>query len=325
MNIYTIAQLAGVSKSTVSRVLSKNGSVSKKSYDKVMKIIEEYDYKPNQYAQILNRKSTNLIGIITPDIANPYFPEIIKYISDLASSYGYRVILCQCDSDSKSENDYLAMLSDMYVDGAILLCPTSEVKDSSYLHQIPIVTIDSVINKEIPYVCSDFYKGGFLAATKLVDNGCKNLLHISGNLKYYANMQRKQGFEAAIAQHTESIASNHLLSNMSYNRSYLEIRTFLENNPHIDGIFAGNDSLAFLILRILHELEIPVPQNIKLIGYDDNFMIPMVYPLLSTIHQPIEDVAKTATTTLISLIRNQQVQRENILDVTYIKRNTTSI
>ena len=179
IQIAEIAELAGVSKSTVSRVLSGNGSVSQKSYDKVMRVVNEIDYRPNPYARILNKKSTSLIGIIVPDIINPYFPQIIQ--------------------------DYF------------------------------------------------------------------------------------------------------------------------QTHPNIDGIFTDNDSIAFMVLRILHSLKIEVPSKMKIIGYDDNFMIPMIYPALSTIHQPVTQIGQLAAQTLINMINRQQINYQNILDVSYVKRNTTII
>ena len=325
MNINTIAKLSGVSKSTVSRVLSKNGSVSKESYEKVMQIINQYDYKPNRYARILNNMPTNLIGIITPDITNPYFPEIIKCITEIATEFGYRVILCNTDTKLKSEADYLNMLEEMQVDGTILLCPSTDLTNLSDYSHMPLVSIDAVINDDIPYVCSDFYKGGFIAGTKLIENNCKHILHITGHENFYANIQRKRGFEACLHQYKSDDIQFYLLSDISISTSYEKIKEYLTHNPQIDGIFTDNDSFAFTVLRILNELNMPVPNKVKVIGYDDNFMIPMVFPLLSTIHQPISDIGKTAITTLLNLINNQQIKRINILDVQYIKRNTTVI
>lgn len=321
MNISTIAQLANVSKSTVSRVLSKNGSVSKEAYQRVMKVVQETGYRPNQYARILNKKSTNLIGIIAPDITNPYFPQIIQCIGEVATTSGYRVILCT--ADTKSENEYLDMLEDMHVDGTILLCPTTDLSDLTRFERQQFVSVDAVINDTVPFVCSDFYKGGFIAATKLVENGCKKILHISGHDYYYANIQRQHGFNMGVKQYENSNVQAILLSGVSNSTAYDIIKRFLLNNPAIDGVFAGNDSIAFIVLRILNELNIHIPESMKVIGYDDNYMIPMVYPLLSTIKQPISDIGKTAVTTLINMIHNQQVTRENILNVDYIKRNTT--
>ena len=324
MNINTIAKLSGVSKSTVSRVLSKHGSVSAESYEKVMKVVNENNYTPNRYARILNNMPTNLIGIISPDITNPYFPEIIECITNIATSKGYRLILCNTDTSSQSEISYLNMLKEMQVDGAILLCPTNEIELLSF-SDLPIVSIDSIINEDIPYVCSDFYKGGYIAGAKLIENGCKKILHISGHDNFYANIQRKNGFNAAISQAKKVDIEIFNLSNLSTSSCYKEIKSFIIEHKGIDGVFADNDSFAFTVLRIFNELAIAVPEKACVIGYDDNFMIPMVYPLLSTIHQPIKEIGATAITTLIDLILNHQIKRTNILDVNYIKRSTTRI
>lgn len=324
LNINTIAKLSGVSKSTVSRVLSKNGSVSKEAYEKVMRVINENHYTPNRYARILNNMPTHLIGIVSPDITNPYFPEIIECITTIASDNGYRVILCNTNKNNNTEISYLGMLREMQVDGTILLCPTNDI-DLSDIQDMPIVSIDSIINENIPYVCSDFYKGGYIAGSKLLENGCRNILHISGTENFYANIQRRNGFEAALMNCKSRKLNLERLSNLSTSSCYNEIKEFIISHPDIDGVFADNDSFAFSVLRILNELSISVPDRISVIGYDDNFMIPMVYPLLSTIHQPITEIGATAITTLLDLIKNHQIKRTNILDVSYVKRNTTKV
>lgn len=290
-----------------------------------MKIVKEYNYKPNQYARILNKKSTNLIGVIAPDITNPYFPQIIQSISGVANEKGYQVILCTTNSAGNSELDYLEMLQDMRVNGTILLCPSDSITDLSAYEDQAIISIDSVINDKIPYVCSDFYKGGYIAAAKLIENDCKNILHVSGRKCYYANVQRRAGFDAAIKNSASDSIKFDTLEEISHGNAHTAISQYLDEHPDIDGIFADNDSFAFTVLHLLNEKKIKTPKQVKVIGYDDNYMIPMVYPLLSTIHQPITDVGICAANTLISMINQQQIMKKNILDVSYIKRNTTIV
>lgn len=324
ITISTIAELAGVSKSTVSRVITNHENVSDKTRRKVLQIMADNNYTPNRYAQILNNKSTKLIGVIVPDISNPYFPEIIQQIEYIATTNDYKIILCNTNNRAKSEYEYLDMLSEMRADGTILLCPTSKINDLSAYEDQAIVSIDSIINKKHPYVCSDFYKGGYIAGKKLIENGCKNVLHVSGHSYFYANIARRKGFDTAISS-SEDITRYKVLSDLSISRGYTRIKSYLLDHPEVDGIFADNDSIAFTILRILNELKIKIPESIKVIGYDDNFMIPMVYPLLSTIRQPIKEIGTIAANTLISMVNRQQVNYENILDVEYIKRDTTLV
>lgn len=323
LNLSDIAKLAGVSKSTASRVLSNHEHVSEKSRAKVMAVVEKVNYKPNQYARILNNKSSQIIGIVVPDLMNPYFPEIIQHIERFASEKGFRIILCNTKASGKSEYYYLDMLEEMHVDGTILIAPSNEITEINKYQRQAIISIDGIINKKCPYVSSDFYKGGFIAAQKLIENGCKNILHVSGKDSYYPNICRRKGFIEGINR-CANIHAFEVLSDLSLSKTHDVLYDYLNSN-NVDGIFADNDSIAFSILRVLGELNINTPDQIKLIGYDDNFMIPMVYPLLSTIHQPIEKVAEIATTTLINMINKYQISLQNIVDVEYIKRDTTSV
>ncbi|MCI9270562.1 MAG: hypothetical protein HFH11_05365 [Dorea sp.] len=128
-------------------------------------------------------------------------------IQTVCSKHSYRILLCITESGSKNEVEYLDMLENMRADGTILLCPTTRMKDISKYDRQAIISVDAVINDKIPNVCSDFYKGGYLAANKLVENGCKNILHISAHNYYYANEQRHMGFETGIKEHLNSIQS----------------------------------------------------------------------------------------------------------------------
>ncbi len=324
LNLSDIAKLAGVSKSTASRVLSNHDHVSEKSRAKVMAIVEELNYKPNQQARMLNNKSSQTIGIIVPDLMNPYFPEIVQHIEQFLSEKGFNIILCNTKASGKSAYYYLDILEEMRVDGTILIAPSIEITEIEKYQRQSIVSIDGIINDKCPYVASDFYKGGFLAAQKLIENGCKSILHISGKQNYYPNICRSKGFTEGIAKFS-TIQTVEVLSDLSSSKTYNAVYDYLSSENKIDGIFADNDSIAFSVLRVFGELNIDTPNQIRLIGYDDNFMIPMVYPLLSTIHQPIEKVAEIAVTTLTSMINNQQISLQNIVDVEYIKRNTTFV
>ena len=248
---------------------------------------------------------------------------MIQEIEHEGKKYGYKIILCVSGSDSKTEYEYMDMLEEMRVDGTILLCPTTYITDLSAYARQSILSVDGIVNENIPYICSDFYKGGYLAATKLLENNCTNILHISGRSYFYPNIKRRQGFEAGISNSSIKFNTYELLSDLSMSKGLKTISDYLCEHPDVDGIFTDNDSIAFMVLRILNELHVPVPEKIKVIGYDDNFMIPMVYPALSTIHQPIAKIGTLAATTLINMINKQKINYENILDVSYICRETT--
>lgn len=323
ITINDIAKICGVSKATVSRVLSNHENVSEKTRQKVLQVIKENNYEPNRSAQMLNKKASKLIGIIVPDITNPYFPQLVQEIEQAVAVKGYNIILSNTVGEKNNKN-YIHMLQNLQVDGIIVIVPSPmTVYDENV--RVPVLSLDGILHEDVPYIASNFYKGAYLAGEKLVNNGCKNILHLSGQSHYHANVLRENGFRDGIkaASNSENIIVGKFETNLSESKNYENVKNFFKSNNDIDGIFADNDSIGFTALRILNELKMNIPEDIQIIGYDDNFMIPMVYPLLSTIKQPIKEMGIIAGNTIINMINDVAVNKESILDVIYIKRDTT--
>jgi len=324
ITINTIAKLSGVSKATVSRVLTKHPNVSEKTREKVLKVIKEQNYQPNRTAQMLNKKASKLIGVIVPDITNPYFPQLVQEIEQAVSQKGYSIILANTVG-AKEKKNYIKMMQSMLVDGVIVIVPSSMTEYDDSI-TVPVISLDGILHEDVPHIASDFYKGAFVAGEKLVQNGCRNILHLSGQSHYHANVLRANGFLDGIesAKGSNVIEFGKFETDLSESKNYEDLKTFFKEHKNIDGIFADNDSIGFTALRIFNELNVKIPEEVQLIGYDDNFMIPMVYPLLSTIKQPIKEMGIIAANTMIKMLDNIEVKKENILDVIYIKRNTTT-
>lgn len=324
VTINTIAKLSGVSKATVSRVLSNHPNVSEKTRQKVLEIIREHNYQPNRTAQMLNKKASKLIGVIVPDITNPYFPQLVQEIEQAVAQKGYSIILSNTVG-AKEKKNYIHMMQSMQVDGVIVIVPSPMTTFDEDI-TVPVISLDGILHDDVPHIASNFYKGGFLAGERLVQNGCRNILHLSGQSHYHANVLREKGLRDGIesARGNIEIDIGKFETDLSESENYENVKSFFKKHQNIDGIFADNDSIGFTALRILNELNISIPEQIQIIGYDDNFMIPMVYPLLSTIKQPIKEIGIIAANTIINMIDKKQVKKENVLDVIYVKRDTTT-
>lgn len=315
-----IAKMAGVSEATVSRALNNKTDVSKKTKEKILKIIDDHNYVPNSIARNLYTSTSNVVGVIVPDLINPYFPEIIQVIDTTLSEYGYNVMLFNTLNSDDIENKHIRNISSLQLSGLVIIAPNIHSKKFINLN-IPIITIDGILNDVIPYITSDFFNGARLAVSKLIENGCKKVLHVAGPLLYYSSFERYNGF---IEQCKRSGIEYETIQTKLNTDDHLLIRDFFDNNRDIDGVFAANDSIAFTCIKALSELGISIPNQMKIIGYDDNFMANVVNPPLSTIAVPITKMGREASITLLHMIKNEPYQKDHIIEPSYIKRNTTN-
>ncbi len=322
--IKDVAKKAGVTVTTVSRVLNNRGYISEATRKKVYKVMEELNYQPNELARSLYRGKSNLIGLIIPTVSHPFFGELSAYIEGYAHSKGYKILLCNSQLEREKEKEYVEMLKRHQVDGIIMASHTIEVDDYSRVN-LPIVTFDRRIKEKIPYVSSDNYQGGKLATNLLIDKGCKEIAHICGNLSLdlLAN-KRNEAFvftakERGIKYYTVQTEIN-VFETKQYERLILDL---FNEHPNLDGIFAGSDLMAASAIKICYQLKKEIPDEVRIIGYDDINIASLVTPQITTIKQPIEKMSKLAMEILIKQMNKEKVNVENILPVTLQERETT--
>jgi DNA-binding LacI/PurR family transcriptional regulator len=321
--IRDVAKSAQVSVATVSRVINKSGYVHPDTVKKVMNVIEELNYKPSSIAVSLNNKKTKTIGLILPDIRNPFFPELSKGIEDLAKESGYTVILCNSDGNIEDELKHIKILEQKYVDGIILASNTLEYSHIQEYSK-PIVLLDRTIKEQVSSVSSQNFLGAQLATKHLLEIGCKRIAHICGPKDVMTAKQRLEGYMDIIGN--EDWFSNQLIENGDYNikPAYQATMNLFDKNPDIDGIFAGNDLMAVGCLKALHKLGKSVPEDVALIGFDGIDFTEITIPELSTIAQPIYEMGYVAMKMLIDQMESEQVQKENkLLDVKLVVRDST--
>ncbi len=191
--IRDVAKKAGVSVATVSRFLNGNGYVSQEAATAVEAAVKELNYELNTVARSLTTKKSNLIGLILPDITNPFFPELARAVEDVALTYGYTVVLCNSDEDPKKEKNYIETLKKKYIAGFIVTSNQLDAPHYSNL-KLPVVALGRVINERIPTVVSNNRQGGFMGAQALVDRGSKNLLFLRGPEEFGSANDRYIGF-----------------------------------------------------------------------------------------------------------------------------------
>lgn len=319
-----MAAQTGLTVTTVSRVLNNRGYISDETREKVYAAMKQLNYRPNEVARSLSKKSSNTIGVIVPHIRHPYFADMISNLENVASERGYKIILCNSHGAEHKEREYLEMCSSNRVAGVILFSAGVDVEEFVNSN-IPIVAVERFLESGTAVVECDNRQGGCLTAKQLIESGCKHLLHISGiNENAMPADDRARGFIEVCEQH--GIAHAEVSTNL-YQYNQLEYHDFLEEllnaDPQIDGIFASSDLIAAQILQVCAKQGKKVPQDLKIVGFDDVNVAQLTVPRITTIHQPIKEIAENAVSILISASEGKTVPKKTLLPVSLVIRETT--
>ncbi|GMB09372.1 LacI family DNA-binding transcriptional regulator [Thermolongibacillus altinsuensis] len=321
--IRDVAKLAGVSVATVSRVLNQNGYVNEETEKRVRQAIEQLNYKPNEVARTLFKKTSKTIGLIVPDISNPFFPELVRAVEDVTNIYDYTVILCNSDEKIEKEKEYIEVLKQKYVDGIILTTNQLELAEVSEL-DVPVVVLDRPLNHSFPSVIADNYGGARLATRHLYEIGCRRIAHIQGPLHVVNAMERFKGYRDEMQELGLWDEDLVILGNYQLNQTKEAVLQALKEQE-IDGIFAGNDVMAVGALKAVQQLGLRVPGDVAIIGYDGIPLTEMTTPELSTISQPIYEMGAIAARLLVKKIEGQPLEQiHHVLPVKLVQRQSTS-
>ncbi|MEN6595309.1 MAG: LacI family DNA-binding transcriptional regulator [Clostridiaceae bacterium] len=318
-----VAERAGVTVTTVSRMLNNRVQISPKTRDKINRAIKELDYQPNELARSLSKKSSQMIGLIIATANNYFFCKVINSIERYTAMYGYKLLLCISNHETEKEVEYFSMLKAHKVAGVILASHTQNLE--KYLNfTAPIIAFDRTLSPHIPSVCSDNFNGGVLAANHLLEKHCKRPayfrdtqktgMHASFRYDGFAETFRGHGIEPIIYS-----APPECFISMRYEDS---IRAFFRDHPEIDSVFTSNDIIAMQILRYCAQNGISVPGQLKVIGYDDTDLSSFCYPALTTISQPVDDNCRFAVESIVNF-KEKSIPISTVFPVRLIQREST--
>lgn len=319
-----VAREAGLTVSTVSRILNNRGYISKEARLKVEEAMKKLNYQPNEVARSLHSKSTNTIGLIVPHIRHPYFAEMISNLEYQANQKGYKLLLCNSQSIREKEKEYIDLCTSNKAAGIILCSGTVDARVFDKI-DIPVITMERFLDNKTASVECDNRQGGALAAQKLISCGCRNLLHIGniGTIPMPADM-RTEGFREVClrekASFLEFSTEEEQYNNMKYDEM---IESILRKHPETDGMFLNSDVMAAQALQVCRKLHIPVPDRMKIIGFDDVNIASLTTPQLTTIHQPVKEMAEIAINLLHDSVSGKLVAKRTVLPVYLVERETT--
>ena len=329
--IYDVAKKAGVSIATVSRVLNNSSAVSERTRQQVKKAIEDLNYTPNVIASALTKKSTLTLGLLIPDISNPFFSELSRGVEDASNDFGFNTVMCNTDYSSEKEATYISLLRQKSVDGFII--STAHYNDQNVIsllkENVPLVLLGRDIEDSEGYpvdvVGSDNVKGGYIATKHLIELGHEKIACLLGPPQIKVNLEREFGYikameEAKLKVYHEIVGYGDFKLEFGYKKT-LKI---LKGHIKPTAFFAANDLTALGVIRALKTLDISVPKNVSVVGYDNTILAEMTDPPLTTVNQQMRKMGYLATELLIKKIKGERTVNERVvLDIDLVVRKST--
>lgn len=327
----TIAESTGFSTSTVSRVLSgkaESGRISLKTAETIRQAAEKIGYTPNILAQNLRNGKTNTIGLVVPDISNPYFAEIASVIVAEARRNDYTTIVTDTMGSETIQEDSAKALISRKVDGMIVVPCGSRagfLEDISRLF-VPVILIDRYYaDSTLPYVASNNYQGGFDGTNLLLLHGHRKIACIQGPLSSMPNLRRIDGYRAALkkagAEGCELIVGN----DFTVQNGYIEMKILLNMKERPTAVFALSNTIGLGAIKAIHEAGLRIPEDISLVSFDNNVYLDYLVPAVTRIGQRVDEMGKMAVKLLMESIRGQHVPASQIeLSTETILRDSVS-
>jgi DNA-binding LacI/PurR family transcriptional regulator len=303
LTISDVARRASVSPATVSRVLNGDPRVGEAYRTRVLRAVEELDYRPNVLARNLRRQRTATIGVVVPDIENPHFGELVRSVEDQAFDAGYRVLVCNTDETPEKQRAYLEALIDERVLGVIISPSDPGGEQISRLLdlRIPIVACDrEVTDPRADAVLADNVKAMRIATDVLVAEGHERIAFIGGRTDVETGAERQAGYEMGMrAAELEPLVVD---GDFRLERAEAAVAGLLEREPRPTALIVGNNLMTLGALRAVRAAGLRVPTDIALLGVDDPPWSALVDPPLTTLAQPVRAMAADAMELLLQRV-----------------------
>jgi LacI family transcriptional regulator len=323
ITIKDIAKKANVSIATVSRVMNnKADDIREETKQRVLNVIKEHDYQPNSIARSMVTKKTATIGLIIPDIRNPFFPELVRGVEDFSKINNYSVILCNSDGDIEREKEYLNLMKEKSVDGVIYTYAYGgfdDCIDEILNNKIPIVLLDrSRDDEKFSRVSIDNEKAGYIATKHLIELSHENIGCITGPDYIMGSRDRLKGYKSALKEAGLAINQAFIKTgDYQMEGGYLAAKELLKEN-RVTAIFAFNDLMAFGVYQAAQEFGLTIPDDLSVVGFDNIKYNQLLQPKLTTIEQPTYRMGQLATEILLNQIKNN---KNNQIDSIYLEPN----
>lgn len=328
-SIKDVAKEAGVSIATVSRVLNDIDVVNEDTKKKVLDAIKKLGYRPNIVARSLKTQKTKTIGILVPDISSQFYPDIVRGAEDVSNIYDYNVILCNSDFDPDKEREYLRVLKEKMVDGVIYMSSSLNDDILDLINELDLKTVlveTKDENETLPSVTIDNISAVMDGTKYLIEAGMKNFAFI-GVEEDAKNAwgDRFTGFKKALKEANLSVDEDLVyLESLKVKAGYMGAKKFINSGKKFDAIVCASDEIAIGAINELREAGIKVPEDVSVIGFNNNYTASIFYPKITTISQPSYDMGSVAMRMLIKILNKKELeQAQYVLDYEIIKRNSS--
>jgi len=328
VTIYDVAKMAGVSASTVSRVVNNKGNVNAKTRDRIMKLLAEHNYIPNEAARGLVKQASHMIGVLITDIRTTQHTDGIYYIERELSMHGYTCLIHNTGRDEKNWVNYIQLLSQRKIEALILMgsiYQSDVVKNAIalYLPSIPVVICNGYFNAPNVYgILADELNGVTDAVALLHQKGKKHPAFLM-NQTTPSNEQKKLGYEAGMARFFPSEEPIEYECGNDIAVISQTTREMMARHPQIDSIIYSEDRLAIIGLRTLADLGKRVPNDVAVVGINNSDYAQLSIPSLTSLDNMLYDVSMTAARNILALLSDQRVSKKMLICAEIIERQST--
>ncbi|SDW78632.1 LacI family DNA-binding transcriptional regulator [Paenibacillus sp. CF384] len=303
--IYDVAREAGVSIAAVSQVINGKGKISEERRASIISVMEQLNYKPSLIASALTGKKTYTLGLLIPDISNPFFAEIARAVEDQGDVHGYSLVICSTDNKDERVERYLNLLQQKSVDGIIIGTgiDSGELLDKLQKKSIPFALIAREMpGHDLATVVVDDYEGGRMAARHLLDLGHTRMAVLAEHPKVMSSQERIRGFQdevieagLQIPEYMVKMSGHDLVRDGRRGASEL-----LRYADRPTAVFCCNDLLAIGALQAAKEMSVRVPEELSIVGFDNTILATVTDPLLTTVSQPTEQMGQLVVDLVLS-------------------------
>ncbi len=330
ITIKDVAQKAKVSVATVSRVLNNKPDVSNETKEKIINLIDKLGYNPNSMARGLVLQKTYTIGLVIPDICNPFFPDIARAVEDTARKMGYTVIFYNTDNHEDEEKKAVEVLMARQVDGLIVSLSINEANKQIIgelkKKDFPLVQIDrKIFETNYTSITIDNMLSAYKATSHLIDLGHTRIVHITGDMHTQTGQERLEGYKKALKDNEIVVRNDYILQG-DYNQKYSQeaLRKLIKSSIRPTAIFAAYDLMAVGTYKLIRDCGLTIPGDISIVGHDNIELASLVTPSLTTMSQPKYQMGQLATKFLVKEIEGKVFNKGDfVLDTEIIKRKST--
>ena len=317
--IKDVAKHAGVGIGTVSRVINNEKAVGEETRKKVIESMNTLNYSPNNMASQLRKNETRIIALLVPVINHPFFAKLAYYIEDEADKFGYSTILVSSQQRVEKEAEIIRRIKQKKVDGAVFV--THYVHEEDDLKGCPIISIDRLLGKDIPYVTSDNYESTKRAITHMIERGAKKVGYIGSKpLVDSEVMERERAYRDVMAEHNMPLCMVNEI--MQHGEETVVVSDFWKQYSDVDGVFVSGYTLSQVFYDSAIERGKNIPQDIQIVSYDGVFQ-PWTTSNMTCVEQPIEEMAREVVKLLIQKIHGEETPIRTALNTKFVLGTTT--